>query len=135
MKTGKKTSKSSEKKSKKILKKSTEELVKNDKKNSSVSDDIIPKEFIKYADENLDRPKSIKELSKIISDNILTKEVEDGIYRFSITYVITNNYINDLLVSVYENKLNEIIRAIEISPELLADIKNGNINPSSVAFM
>lgn len=98
-------------------------------------DENISQELIAFAKTKLKRDMGITDIMKMVPDENIAKELEEGIYRFSMTYVVTNNYVEELITSIYETKIREILRAFEIYPELYADIENGNIAPRSVAFM
>lgn len=112
-----------------------ENEVKTNSKTNSHDDEFISSELVTFAKNNIHRDDGISCIMKNISDKKIANEMEEGIYRFSMTYVVTNNYIKELIPSIYETKIWEILRAIELYPELYTDIKNGNIEPRSIAFM
>lgn len=66
---------------------------------------------------------------------LLSKEIESGIFEYSLLYSYTNNLIESLIPSVYKYKVAEIIKNISINPDLVTDIKSNRIKPRFVAFM
>ena len=65
----------------------------------------------------------------------MASQIESGIYEFSLLYISNNNYPDDFLNSVYENKCSEILTAFQKNPELLKDLTEHRIKPEIIAFM
>jgi transcription elongation factor S-II len=95
----------------------------------------IPYSLIKYSNRNLDRISVYIEIGKTITNYKLATYIESGIYEFSLLYTINNNYHENFLNSIYNNKYDEVLDALKRNPELLKDITDNRIKPEYVAFM
>lgn len=84
---------------------------------------------------NQDLRKSVvQQLKDIINDDKLSKAIEEGIYKF------TNDYCEDqgapfLFEQIYDNKKNEIIVNLNNQPQLIENLKNGEIKANELAFL
>ena len=76
-------------------------------------------------------------LNKIIKNKDISKKIELSVYKFTQDYTEQQG-TPFLFESIYENKLNEIIRNLDENSDnktLLENIKNGVINPEQLAFL
>jgi DNA-directed RNA polymerase subunit M/transcription elongation factor TFIIS len=83
----------------------------------------------------ISRKEQILELDKTIHDMKLSMEVEEGIFEYSILYVISNNFSKNQYKRVYDYKINEIIINIKKNPDLLSELKTNIKKPRFIAFM
>ena len=100
----------------------------------------LDKKFIFYAEKNIDRAKYIIELSTILVDIKKAMALEKGIFEFSLIHTFMNNFQQKFVISVYLDKINEVINNIngnkKINNETLKQaILNGEIRPELVPFL
>ena len=73
----------------------------------------LDKKFIFYAEKNINRAKYIIELSTILIDIKKALALEKGIFEFSFIHTFMNNFQQKFVISVYLDKINEIINNID----------------------
>ena len=76
-------------------------------------------------------------LNKIIKNKDISKKIESSIFKFTQDYTEEQG-IPFLFESIYENKMNEIIRNLDENSDnktLLENIKKGVIDPERLAFL
>lgn len=95
----------------------------------------ISLDFVCYAQKEINRVESINEIDKYTNDIRAAMEIEAGIFEYSLLYIQTNNLAHKLISSIYNYKINDIIKNIKINSELLSDFKNNRIKPRMAAFM
>ncbi len=72
----------------------------------------LDKKFIFFAEKNIDRAKYIIELSNILNDIKKGIALEKGIFEFSLIHTFMNNLQQKFVISVYLDKMSEIINNI-----------------------
>jgi DNA-directed RNA polymerase subunit M/transcription elongation factor TFIIS len=85
--------------------------------------------------DNSFRDNIFKEISKYLGNSV-SKDVEEGIYKFSIEYA-ENNGTPFLSEQIYKTKGDEIIKILEgkTLQFIITSIKNNKINPKKIAYM
>ena len=76
-------------------------------------------------------------LNKIIKNKDISKKIESSIFKFTQDYTEEQGILF-LFESIYENKMNEIIRNLDENSDnktLLENIKKGVIDPEKLAFL
>jgi len=76
-------------------------------------------------------------LDKFIKDKSISKKIEESIYKFTTDYT-EHHGTPFLFESIYQNKLNEILRNLDDKSDnktLLENIKKGTINPEQLAYL
>lgn len=80
----------------------------------------IKNKLILYTLKNIDRTQSINKLNRLLDDIVMSVEIENGIFEFSLIFVMTKNISHIFSPSVYNDKLNDILDNL--------DYENSNIN-------
>lgn len=96
--------------------------------------------LIKYLNKNVDRLKSVSSLNLLIRNINISILVEAGIYEFSLIYIMINNILPDLLITVYADILNELLLNLDKSSSvknksLLSKLLDSKLMPQHLAFM
>lgn len=81
------------------------------------------------------RQEKILELNEQIQDFLMSKEVEEGIFEYSLIYIISNNFAKTQFKRVYDYKVNDIIKNIQKNPDLISELKTNIKKPRFIAFM
>lgn len=95
----------------------------------------ITYDFVCYAQSLISRGESALQINDCIGSMNLSMEIENGIFEYSLLYIITNNFLRKLVCSVYEYKVNDIIASMKKNNDLITDIREKRIKPHMVAFM
>jgi DNA-directed RNA polymerase subunit M/transcription elongation factor TFIIS len=101
----------------------------------------LPIEYVKKAEQNVDRNENIKKINEIIDCYPIAEDIEKGIFEFSLNYVITNGYPDYFFKMVYDDKLNDILVNLDSKNEhiqnktLINDILNAKITGQIVSFL
>ena len=89
---------------------------------------------------NVNRLDSVHKLNMLIKNINISFLVEAGIYEFSLMYIMMNNILEDLLITVYADVLNDILLNLDktsyIKNKTLLDrLLNSDFMPQYIAFM
>lgn len=100
----------------------------------------IPRLYIQYAEQNLDRVEAVSKIFKLLMDMGKSVMIEKSIYEFSLIHAFTNNLCVSIIVAVYEDKLDDILDNLNPKSRirnetLCAAIINGTMSPKMVAFL
>lgn len=100
----------------------------------------ISKELLEYGITNIDRYNKVIILMLLLNDVDKVKKLENGIFEFSLIYVSINNYPNNFVVSVYNDKFNEIYLNLDpksrnYNKTLIENIKNETLKIELVPFL
>lgn len=74
-------------------------------------------------------------LNNTVCNMKVASEMEAGVFEYTLIYIKSNNLTHTLIAPVYEHKITELIKNINLNPNLYTDIKNGHIKPRMMAFM
>lgn len=97
--------------------------------------DDISYDLVCYAQTLISRGASILEIDKCIVDMQISSEIEAGVFEYSLLYVVTNNLLKQLVGSVYNHKIQSLIKNTSQNPDLIGDLKERRIKPRMMAFM
>jgi DNA-directed RNA polymerase subunit M/transcription elongation factor TFIIS len=95
----------------------------------------ISYDLVCYAQQSISRSTSILEIDKYIYDMSISMEIESGIFEYSLLYVVTNNLLKQLISSVYNHKIYDLTKNMDMNSELISDAKSNRIKPRMMAFM
>jgi hypothetical protein len=89
---------------------------------------------------HIDRDVGLCKLLNVTHDIVLCNKIEMSVIKFTIRYCDTSNICISKANSIYENKLNSLIKNLDPNSsvgnkKLLKRIKRGKINPSDLAFL
>ncbi len=88
----------------------------------------------------VDRAGTIGQFSGLLKDIDCAIKIEAGIFEFTLVYCVSNNYVDDLMPSVYYDKacdlMHNIARDDTVNNETLVELlTNSKIDPQKIAFM
>lgn len=99
----------------------------------------LPIDLIEYAHNNIDRQNAITKLEELIHCYPIAKEIEAGIFEFSLNYVKTQLLNNDNIFMIYQDKLFELLDNLDINnkkinnttllPALISGALSGQVIP------
>jgi transcription elongation factor S-II len=95
----------------------------------------ISYDLVCYAESLISRGDIVLQINDYINSMRLSMEIESGIFEYSLLYIITNNYLKQLVSSVYNYKVKDIIENMKKNKDLIIDIKENRIKPHMLAFM
>lgn len=97
----------------------------------------IGMKLLLFAEKNIKNYESIDKLLYIIYDIDKVNEIERGIFEFSLLHVITHGLEIRTVVSIYYDKVYDIIHNLQdpTNKTLLHSILNNNILPYAIAFL
>lgn len=100
----------------------------------------LDNKFIIYAEKNIERNKHIIELSTILNNIKQAILLEKGIFEFALIHTFMNNFQQKFVVSIYNDRLNEIKLNIngdeKINNKTLKyAILSNQLRPELVAFL
>jgi transcription elongation factor S-II len=100
---------------------------------------IDPKK-INFLSKNVDRINTIGSLALALKNIDSAIKLEAGIFEFTLVYGLIKNYLNVILPSVYNDKVNDILKNLDQNSStenytLLNAINTGSIDPQTVAFL
>lgn len=84
---------------------------------------------------NIDRLKTTMFLFNVMHNMTNAIELEKGIFEYSFVFAHTNNYNYNMVASIYDYKVDDIIKNFSLNPSLLTDIENKNIKTRFIPFM
>jgi DNA-directed RNA polymerase subunit M/transcription elongation factor TFIIS len=84
--------------------------------------------------DNTLRTANVNNFKKILSNEKISKNIEDSIYNFSIEYASTNNtpYLID---SIYETKYNDIYDLLKNKENIISALIDKKIDEKKIAYM
>lgn len=94
--------------------------------------------FLKYLNNNVDRFDCIREFSLLLTNIDVAIKIEAGIYEFAVVYCSTKKFHKDMMVSVYNDKKDNIYESLknkDVKDKLLVALSKNQINPQRLAFM
>lgn len=97
--------------------------------------DDIQYDFVCYAQKCISRCDAILELNKYVYDMKISMEIEAGVFEYSLLYIVTNNLLKQLISSVYNHKIYDLSKNMEMNNDLITDAKTNRIKPRMMAFM
>lgn len=95
----------------------------------------ISYDIVCFAAHNVSRSNSIFEINKYINNMHISVDIEMGIFEYSLLYCTINNLVKRLISSVYNRKIDDIVKNFEINPELITNVKANIIKPRMMALM
>lgn len=112
------------------------------KREKFITDNAVDLEykFINYAKNNIDRTKQTLLFNSILQDYHKAKELEKGIFEFSLIHTYLNNFEKKFIISVYNDKCFDIMQNIngneKVNNKTLKNvILNNEIKPMLIAFL
>lgn len=96
--------------------------------------------LLDHAKYNINRPKIIYDLSKLVQNIEIASEIEKGIFEFSLTEITKNNLSHQGIVALYNDKVRDIILNLDINSHLnnktlMYDILSNAIKPFTLAYL
>lgn len=100
----------------------------------------IEQNFVLKISNELNREKALEKILNYLNDFEKSIYLEAGLFEYSIVYTKLKNLPENLIISVYIDKLNDIILNLDKYSSiknryLKKNILNGNISPSEVPFL
>lgn len=100
----------------------------------------VDKSKISYLANNIDRINSISRFSLLLKNIDAAIKLEAGTFEFTLVYSTTKNYINTIIPSIYNDKINDILRNLDKNNSvgnstLFNALRFDKIDPQKVAFM
>ena len=102
---------------------------------------LLPINFVKYAQEYINRTEVIKKIDEIINCYSISEEIERGIFEFALNYVNVNGYPHNYFELTYNDKLQNILLNLDKNNKqienktLINDILSSKISGQIVAFL
>jgi hypothetical protein len=102
---------------------------------------LLPINFVKYAQENINRTEIIKKIDEIINCYSISEEIERGIFEFALNYVNVNGYPRHFFELTYNDKLQNILLNLDKNNKqienktLINDILSSKISGQIIAFL
>lgn len=108
------------------------EFINDDSKKIDIS-------YIKFLYFNVNRNESICKFYTILENMDKSKNIESGVFEFTLIYASSNNSIMELLPAIYYDKINELVNNLEkdnyLMNKTLKNALNFNIDPRTLAFL
>jgi DNA-directed RNA polymerase subunit M/transcription elongation factor TFIIS len=101
----------------------------------------IKYEFIVEAEKSIDRKKAMKDINKYLENEILSIELEKGLFEYSLIHILTKKLQHHYFSSSYYSALYDICNNLDINNvdinnlTLKPAILNGEIPPQIVPFL
>lgn len=100
----------------------------------------IDKKKIIYLTDQLDRYEIINKFLILLNNFDIAAKIEAGIFEYTLIYNNIRNLANSLLISVYQDKVSELLLYINpdshlVNLTLKPDLLSGKINPQYLAFL
>lgn len=95
----------------------------------------IPLKRLNNMQKQIERSKSISELNTAIKNILYAMEIEAGIFEYCLVYVVEHNLSDNMFHSVYQYKVDDIIKNIEMNPEILEHISRKEMKPRMLAYL
>lgn len=95
----------------------------------------LPNDLIQYGEININRSEGIFKLNSILLNLDISKNIEAGIFEYSLINVHTNNFKYDLVYAIYQDKLQNICHDLTKSEVLKQNVESGRLKPKIIAFM
>jgi DNA-directed RNA polymerase subunit M/transcription elongation factor TFIIS len=102
---------------------------------------LLPINFVKYAQQYINRTEVIKKIDEIINCYSISEEIERGIFEFALNYVNANGYPYNFFELTYNDKLQNILLNLDKNNKqienktLINDILSSKISGQIVAFL
>lgn len=101
---------------------------------------IVPVGKIKLLDKSVDRTETMSNIAKLIKDIESAILIEAGIFEFTLVYCSMKNFIDEMLVAVYNDKVYDILENLDPgnvvgNSTLIKLIEEEQIDPQIIAFM
>ncbi len=102
---------------------------------------ILPINFIKYAEQQIDRPENVKKIDQIINCLNISEDIEKGIFEFALNYVKTHGYPDHFFQLTYNDKLHDLLLNLDVNNKrienktLLPNILNAKLSGQIIAFL
>lgn len=95
---------------------------------------------ISFLNKTVNRFDTINKFASLIKDIDVSIKLEAGIFEFTLVYANTKGIIKNLLPSIYNDKVYEIMQNLDPNSTLenktlISDINTGKMNPQCVAFL
>lgn len=95
----------------------------------------IPLKRLYNMQKQIERSKSIGDLNMALKNIKFAIETEAGIFEYCLVYVIDKNLLDIIFRSIYQYKVDDIIKNISMNPEILENINRGAIKPRMLAYL
>jgi DNA-directed RNA polymerase subunit M/transcription elongation factor TFIIS len=102
---------------------------------------VLPIDFIKYAEQQINRPDNIKKIDQIINCLNISEDIEKGIFEFALNYVKTHGYPDHFFQLTYNDKLHDLLLNLDVNNKrienktLLPNILNAKLSGQIIAFL
>jgi len=95
----------------------------------------IPLARLNILQKQIDRPQSIRDLRETIHEIRHAIEIEAGIFEYSLVYMIERNLMDSLFQAVYQYKIDEIVKNIQMNPDIITTLNCGAMKPRMLAYL
>lgn len=95
----------------------------------------ITLEMVCNANEKIKHAAATFRLNEVINNMNISREIEAGVFEYTMIYMKNNNLSFSLITSVYNHKIDDLITNIKYNPNIIADITSGQVKPRMVAFL
>jgi DNA-directed RNA polymerase subunit M/transcription elongation factor TFIIS len=101
----------------------------------------LPIDFIKFAETQVDRKNIVDEFDKYINNLSLSKQVEKGLFEFSLNYIKTSLLERTDFNCIYMDKFYEICENLDMNNKkinnttLLPSLLKGEISAETIPFL
>ena len=102
---------------------------------------VLSIDFIKYAEQQIDRPENVKKIDQIINCLNISEDIEKGIFEFALNYVKTHGYQDHFFQLTYNDKLHDLLLNLDVNNKrienktLLPNILNAKLSGQIIAFL
>jgi DNA-directed RNA polymerase subunit M/transcription elongation factor TFIIS len=102
---------------------------------------VLPIDFIKYAEQQINRPDNVKKIDEIINCLNISEDIEKGIFEFALNYVKTHGYPDHFFQLTYNDKLHDLLLNLDVNNKrienktLLPNILNAKLSGQIIAFL
>lgn len=99
------------------------------------SSKCIPLKRLHNMQQQISRKSAVTEIDDAVNNIIISTEIEKGAFEYCLVYIIEKNLLNNIFKGVYTYKINDIIKNIKMSDDLLTNILEHKIKPRMIAYL
>lgn len=100
----------------------------------------VPTSKIKLLDKNINRTETKSKIAALLKDIEASVLIEAGIFEFTLVYCSMKNYIDEMFIAVYNDKVYDLLQNFDSesrvgNTSLVNSLVSGEVNPQVIAFM